>query len=179
MPSTQRALLGQEAMNGLNQIVRANDLIGDTHLVAFFDQGIFKPSTRANALATATGLDHHCDIRPEQDSRKVRGLQLADLVAHEAGTMLLESMRLVTKKVKAGPNSGYDEDMEMEIGFQLWAGIRWWFFFAGPVEEQDPIYGRALTKVGANGLYVSPLCGPELRSAAIERFDECYLGCIH
>jgi hypothetical protein len=61
----------------------------------------------------------------EVDSIKVKGIQLADLVAHTFATMLLEQLGLVDKKVKAGENSGYDPDLEIELGFELWASIRY------------------------------------------------------
>jgi hypothetical protein len=111
--------------------------------------------------------------------RIVKGLQIADLVAHTSGLMLLDSLGLLKKVVKAGPNSGYDENLEIDLGFEMWASLRYQFFNAGSVVNQDDLYAGALVKVGANGLFVAASCPPELRAAAESRCDECYLGCIH
>ena len=83
MPSGDRASLG-EALSGLDQIARANKLTEDKRLVAFLDQGIFGSPGHAAALSAALGLDQYCDVKSEQDSRSVKGLQLADLVAHKS-----------------------------------------------------------------------------------------------
>jgi hypothetical protein len=136
-------------------------------------------SASAAKIAAQIGIDQYCSVLPEQDSRETKGLQLADLVAHTAGLMLLDSLGLLKKVVKAGDNSGYDPDTEIQLGFEMWASLRYHFFFAGPVPEQDEVYKGALTKVGSNGLFIAPSCDDKLRAAAIDRFHECYLGCIH
>src|SRR5262245_51007872 len=107
------------------------------------------------------GLDQYCDVRAEQNSRVVGGLQLADLVAHTTGVMLLETLGFIRKQVKAG------------------AGLRYRFFHAGPVDQQEDLYQGALMDVGPDGLYISEACSAELRAAAMHRFGQCYLGCIH
>jgi hypothetical protein len=68
------------------------------------------------------------------------------------------------------------------LGFELWASIRYSLFKAaqpkpGPVPD-DPV-GEMLFDVESYGLYVAPECSQTLASAAIARFGECYLGCIH
>jgi hypothetical protein len=141
--------------------------------------GIFESVEAARRLSAAVELDRYCDVRSEQDSRVVKGIQLADLVAHTASTMLLETLGVVKKLVRAGPDSGYDEDLELELGFELWASLRYQFFHAGSAEKQGERYQGALMEVGTNGLYISQSCSPELRAAAVERFGQCYLGCIH
>ena len=178
-PNRDRASLGAEALRGLDQIARANKLTGGKRLKAFLDQGIFDSPQQAAALSAAIGLDQYCDVKTEQDSRSVKGLQLADFVAHTASVMLLETLGLVNKQVKAGPNSGYEPEMELDLGFELWAGIRYQFFHAGPVEEQDDVHQGALMEVGVKGLYISQACSTELQAAASARFGQCYLGCIH
>jgi hypothetical protein len=179
MPSGDRASLGVEALRGLDQIARANKLAEGKGLVAFLDQGLFTSPRQAAALSAALGLDHYCAIKAEQDSRSVKGLQLADLVAHTASVMLLETLGLLRKQVKAGPNSGYEPKMELDLGFELWASIRRQFFHAGAVERQEDAYQGALMDVGVNGLRISKACSAQLQAAATARFGQCYLGCIH
>ncbi len=178
-PNDDRATLGAEALRCLDQIARANELAKGERLMAFFDQGVFGSPGQAAALSGSIGLNQYCDVKAEQDSRAVKGLQLADLVAHTAGIMLLETLGLVRKQVKAGPHSGYEPDMELDLGFEMWASIRYQFFHAGPMEQQEDVYQGALMEVGVNGLYVSQACSPALRAGALARFGRCYLGCIH
>jgi hypothetical protein len=178
-PSADRAALGEEALRGLDQIAQANNLVGGPRLVAALDEGVFDPVGRAAELSAEIGLDRYCEIRPEQDSRAVKGLQLADLVAHTAATMLLETLGLVRKHVKAGSDSGYEEDLELELGFELWAGLRYQFLHSGPADQQEEAYQGALMEVGPCGLRISAACSADLRAAALDRFGQCYLGCIH
>ncbi len=178
-PLAERADLGRLALEGLDQIARANELTGMVGLEADLDEGLFSSAQEASRIIGASVVPGYCAVRPEQESRQVKGLQLADLVAHTAGIMLLDSLGLVTKTVKAGPSSGYDEDLAMDLGFEMWAGLRYQFFTAGPVPHQDEIYNGALMQVGLNGLYVAPSCSDRLRAAAESRFGQCYVGCIH
>lgn len=91
LPSEVRSTLGREALIGLAKICRANGLDAERQ-VAHFDEGIFATVTEAARLAKELGLPACCDLLPEQDSRCVLGLQLADLVAHTCATMLLETL---------------------------------------------------------------------------------------
>lgn len=178
-PLAERADLGRLALEGLDQIARANALAGTVELMADLDEGLFSSPQAASRVIEMSAVHGYCAVRPEQDSRQVKGLQLADLVAHTAGIMLLDSLGLVTKTVKAGPNSGYDEDLDIDLGFEMWAGLRYQFFRSGPVPDQDEIYNGALMQVGLNGLYVAPSCSDRLRAAAEGRFGQCFVGCIH
>lgn len=179
-PLEDRANLGSLALEGLDQIARANRLNGSTGLQeAFMDEGLFSSGEQAAKCAATVGIAGYCTVRTEQDSRVIKGLQIADLVAHTAGVMLLDSLGLLTKRVRAGANSGYDENFEIDLGFEMWASLRYQFFYAGPVAGQDEIYRGALMHVGENGLFVAPSCSTRLRSAAEGRFGECYLGCVH
>jgi hypothetical protein len=104
MPYEHRSQLGNEALLCLNKILSANQLDQIRHTI-YFDTGII-PGNRA--------LDHFreqfgqiCELRLNQDSKIVGGLQLADLTAHYLGTMLLAQRGKVSKKVRAGESSGY------------------------------------------------------------------------
>jgi hypothetical protein len=179
VPRHERNQLGRYALQAVDQFSNANDLRKGSELRVFLDEGLFESLRVASQCIDEVGIGQYCLVLPEQDSRQIKGLQLADLAAHTAGLMLLDSLGLLKKVVKAGPGSGYDEDTKIERGFEMWTGMRYQFFFAGPVAQQDEIYNGALTKVGQNGLFIAPSCDAKLRAAAIGRFDECYLGCIH
>lgn len=108
----------------------------------------------------------------------MKGLQLTDMVPHTLGLMLLDQLGLIDKMVKAGPNSGYESDLEIELGFELWASLRYYF-----------LGGRFPTEVNSNedlvvtvedyALHIADSRPDILKSAARDRFGSQYLGCIH
>jgi hypothetical protein len=176
IPMEDRSRLGDEALLGLNKIIRANDLIGYRHEI-FFDQGVDFRSRQEGVQKANRDLD--VEIQVDQDSRTIAGLQMADLAAHTMSVMLLETLGLVNKKVKAGPDSGYDPDLDIEIGFEMWATLRYQFFTQGsPDLDADPIEGFILD-TATYALYVSEHCSEHLRDAAMKRFGTNYVGCIH
>ena len=115
----------------------------------------------------------------ELDSKKFKGIQLADLVAHSCSTMLLEQLKIIDKKVKAGDNSGYEPDLEIELGFELWAGIRYNLLGEIDMERFETGDGFPMKMTEPYGLYISEFCNNELKENAKERFGEIYMGCIH
>lgn len=180
LPSRERASIGTEAAKALSKLVEANGLALERH-AAFFDEGIEIPDNQIEALSERA--NGGCQIYTNQDSRLTSGIQVADLAAHYAGTMLAAQMGIATKKVKAGVNSGYDPDLEIELGFEIWAGLRYAFFkqsreIDDDIDSSDMIE-MATLNVRGFGLFVSDLCGSELSKAADRRFGTCYLGCIH
>ena len=145
---------------------------------AYFDTGIFPSARRGLELADQIGVSRYCDVHPEEDSRHAKGLQLADLVAHTCGTMLLDALGLLSKTVKAGADSGYPPDLDIELGFELWATVRYQFFNGGfPKNVQSN--QDMVVDVAPYGLQVADSCSPEVREAAVARFGKQYLGCIH
>lgn len=174
IPFQNRSGLGEEALVGLNKIIRANHLGNHRHEV-FLDEGIeFK--NRGKVVGT-TNLN--LEIHLDQDSRVIAGLQMADLAAHCMSIMLLETLGLINKKVKAGLNSGYDPDLDIEIGFEMWATLRYQFFTEdSPDLDTDPIEGFTLD-TATYALYVPEYCSQHLKDAVIKRFGTNYVGCIH
>jgi len=179
IPADDRPKLGAEALFGLEKILKANSLEKQHHKV-FFDEGISVSSTTQDSFLS--GVGGCCELQLSQDSKTVGGIQLADLAAHSLGVMLLEQLGLISKKVRAGENSGYDPDLEIELGFELWASLRYSFFKSakpkpGPIPD-DPV-GEMMFDVENYGLHISSSCSDQLQKAALKRFGECYLGCIH
>lgn len=123
-----------------------------------------------------------CEVHQSQDSKLIGGIQLADLAAHLLGGMLLEELGLITKLVSVGENSGYAPDLETELGFALWASLRYQFFKAPQPNlgaDPDDRVGDLTFDVENYGLYISEDCPEKLKQAALQRFGTCYLGCIH
>jgi len=176
-PAERRDELGIEAVRGLRKLLDANSLTGQH--VAVFDEGIFSSTPDAQQLMDDFGLRGRVDPVFQADSRVRGGLQVADLVAHCCGRMLFEHISDVKKMVKAGENSGYDPDLDLELEFELWAGLRY-NWFAG--EDKNRPEGEEfwpVVDVSDYGLHISDACTPELRDAAYGRFAKSYLGCIH
>lgn len=179
VPAAERTLLGHHALLGLRKMLSANGLAEKPHSV-FLDQGITVDRGSCKDLLGGPGV--FCKIYLSQDSKLIGGIQLADLTAYLLGGMLLESLGLVSKLVRAGQNSGYDPDLEIELGFELWASLRYQFFKApqpnsGAIPE-DPV-GDPVFDVENFGLHISDGCPQALKDAAVQRFGTCYLGCIH
>lgn len=179
VPANASAALGREALLALRTILGRNKLDAEHHEV-HFDGGLF--SSEKEALDTADGLGLHstCTLHCESDSKNTLGLQLADLVAHTASVMLLEHQGIITKTVKAGPDSGYDPELDVELGFELWASIRYNFFCGAPPHPNT--WSSQLdfqVEVEPYGLFVSPLCNSTLAEQVRQRFGQMYLGCIH
>ncbi len=107
------------------------------------------------------------------------GIQLADIVAHTCSTMLLETLGHVTKRivVNAPGDSVYD-GIEIELGFEMWAGIRYAFLAMNKQNPKDD-FDLAYVDVHPWGLFIDESVNEQVSKAAMKRFGENYLGCIH
>lgn len=175
LPSIKRQHNGFETLKGLKKMIDSNDFEGEIKI--FIDENYFKNEIVGKKFAERIGL-LNCTLELEVDSKVVKGIQLADLVAHTCSTMLLEQLNLIDKKVRSGENSGYDPELEVELGFELWASIR--YCFLGVINE-DFLNGIGEQKKMTEpfGLYISDYCDKVLREKVKDRFSEIYMGCIH
>jgi hypothetical protein len=173
-PSDDRQSLGFYAIELAKQLLRSRS-IDPPPLVLYLDDNIHVASRHL-----AAARDEGISVLLGQDSRVVGGLQLADHVAHSLSGMLLEQMGLLRKHIKAGENSGYDPELLIELGFELWASLRYSLIY-GPNEAtpDDDQLVTATFPMEAFGLHVAPSCHPELANHARARFGTNYLGCIH
>ena len=175
LPYDKREKIGEETLKGLKQFIETNKI--EDELNIYIDENYFKNVSEAEITAEKYNFEN-CKFHFEQDSKKVRGIQLADIVAHTFSIMLLETLGVIDKTVKAGENSGYDPDMDIEIGFEMWASIRYNFLCQSKENPKDD-FDMAVYDVKPYGLYISEYCKPELEEGADKRFGEVYLGCIH
>jgi len=102
------------------------------------------------------------------------------IVAHMASIQHKSAMGLITKMVKAGENSGYDPEMEIELSFEMFGTLRYCIFNEGNDNTQtgDQAVDATLT-VGQSGLFISKTCSSDLVDWANSTFGTIYLGCIH
>lgn len=176
-PCNERRSLGAHCARLLTQLQATGLLAAGNHEV-FVDQNISIPKLEQQSLGVS-GIALHVN----QDSRLVAGLQLADHAAHALGGMLLEEMGVVRKTVLAGEGSGYAPDLEIDLGFELWAGLRYALigkneYIPGlsppPDDPANPYF-----VVEGYGLLISSGCSDKLSEHARRRFGTNYLGCIH
>lgn len=177
VPRTKREELGIECLKAIKQFVEANEKVKKP-VGIYVDEGMFSSIKKANKLIDSLGLDD-CTFYLEQNSMKIKGIQLADLAAHISSIQLKDTLGLVTKRVKIEEDSGYGSEMEMELGFEMWATLRYSFFNEGSKESTDDPIADATLKVEPYGLYISNHCDSKLSEIARSTFGDIYLGCIH
>lgn len=166
----RRDFLGDGCAMLILQLLQKKMLAPGQHKV-YLDQNMeLSPELRQRLLeAGVTPLLH-------QDSRVVAGLQVADHAAHALGGMLLEQMGLANKKIMAGEGSGYDPQTKVELGFELWAGLRYSLIGRNKDEENN---ANPYLQVDGFGLLLDPQLSPELCAHSLELFGINYVGCIH
>jgi hypothetical protein len=179
VPREHRKIFGVECLKGIKQFIDNNKRLQKS-LNLFFDQGLFTSAENARKEVDLLNFKN-CSFYFEQDSKKVYGIQIADLAAHISSIQLKDKMGLVTKMVKVGEGSGYDPNMEVRLGFEMWATLRHSFFNQGGRKhiEAEGIREQATLDVEPSGLYVSEFCNAELSAYARKAFAKVYLGCIH
>lgn len=176
-PVSERRRLGEYCADLLVQLSNTGFLQDGEHLL-YLDQNIKLGARDIERLRTINIYPF-----PGSDSKKVSGIQVADHAAHALGGMLLEEMGLITKQVRAGENSGYPPDDLLELGFELWASLR--YALIGQNEHieglsphpDDP--ANPYFRIDGVGLHVASTCSEELSQQARSRFGINYLGCIH
>ena len=177
IPRTSREQLGFECIKAVRQFIDSNKGLKKP-ISIYIDQGMFASKDKAEQLITSLNFTD-CTFYLEQNSLDIKGIQLADLAAHISSIQLKDALGLVTKMVKAGDNSGYDPDLDIGLGFEMWATIRYTFFNEGSKLYSDTPVAAATLKVEPYGLYISDLCDQNLCDIARTKFGDIYLGCIH
>lgn len=168
--------LGPAGVKLLEKMLQHDLLKGQKHQF-FFDEGLFSSQDLADEHLTQIKANEFCEVHFEQDSKSIVGIQIADLVAHTCGTMLLDALGKPMKLVKVD-NSGYDDDVDIDLGFELWAGVRYAFLSTQKQRIEDD-FDLAVVDVSTYGLLVDESVSNHGEKAARKRFGEMYLGCIH
>jgi hypothetical protein len=172
LPSEARWTLSEELPRFITELVRS---CGNPDAVAIYmDEGIIKENA-LGAIRNATGVE-----RLELGkSHETNGIQLADLVAALSGVRLREEISQMPKMLTFGDESGFNPPIEAELGYELWASLRYSMYrsFVPLGIEDMPEMAEFCTN--GYGLFVSDKCSPQLRESAEKVFGRVYLGCIH
>jgi hypothetical protein len=108
----------------------------------------------------------------------IHGIQLADLVAALCGVRLREEISQNPKFLQYGAESGYDPPIEAEVGYELWASLRY-SMLHGPAAFGEDMPSMAMYPTYGYGFFLSTDCSDNLREKADKTFGAIYLGCIH
>ncbi len=170
--------LGPAALKLLSSALFHPILEGQPHKV-FFDEGLFQSVKAARELSDGDAELASCQFLFEQDSRQILGIQLADLVAHTCSTMLLETLGHISKRVVLdAPGDSVYHGLEVELGFEMWAGIRYAFLSQNKQNPKDE-FDLANVDFYPWVLFIDESASAQISAAAMKRFGENYLGCIH
>ncbi|MDA5095019.1 hypothetical protein O2N63_13090 [Aliiroseovarius sp. KMU-50] len=149
------------------------------HHEVFFDEGLFSSVRAAEALIKNKVTLETCNFHFEQNSRYVLGIQLADIVAHTCGTMLLDALGTISKKIVINePNDDVYHGTEVGLGFEMWASIRYAFLSRNKPKPNDD-FELANVDVYPWGLFIDDSADEKIALAAKDRFGQMYLGCLH
>lgn len=170
--------LGPAGLELLKSALSHPRLAGERHTV-YFDEGLFSSTKSAEVLSGNEAELDECSFHFEQDSRAVKGIQLADVVAHNCGVMLAETLSKEPKMVTLStPGDDLYDGTEVELEFELWATIRYAFLSQNKPNPKDD-FELAFVDVFPWGLFIDQGIDERLAVAAMGRFGENYLGCIH
>ncbi len=171
LPSDTRWMLSDELAWFITKLVETCS--GADRVSVFMDEGIIKQGDLPS-LRETTGIERLKLCK----SHEVNGIQLSDLVAALCGVRLREEIAHKPKMLQYGDESGFDPPIEAELGYELWASLRYSMHRdSAPIGRDMP--EMAEFRTSGYGLFVSEKCSPELRSVAEKLFGRVYLGCIH
>ncbi|MGP5307477.1 hypothetical protein [Vreelandella alkaliphila] len=177
LPLNDRRQLGNNLAELIFQLIKTG-LLEESEHSAYVDENI-KISQAYQARLQEAGVK----LFLNSNSATIAGIQLSDHASHILGSMLLEELGIIKKQVKAGENSGYHPDELFELGFELWANVRYALlgkqtyiegFSPPPDDPANPYF-----KIEGYGLHIAPTCPEPLAQSARKRFGINYLGCIH
>jgi len=173
-PLSERKQLASSALGLLESMVREGRL--KRGAAVWFDDGLLTADARSRLSKLQS--ESRIAVQDESDSRRIYGLQLADLCAHTAATMLRSRMGLIRKEYPSPEGSGYGSDTMMELGFELWARLRHNLASSKRISEEGDDQGSIAT-LEPFGLRIADSCSSAVKEAADLAFGSVYVGCIH
>ena len=179
LPHSELKDLGFVSLRALQIFLSKNNIPSGNKI--YFDEGIFSNINKAIECVQELNLNNNM-FYFEQDSKIIKGIQLADLISHSLSIIFKESFGDLSKKIRVlYKNSGYPDETEVDIGFEIWTTLRYSFLV-----EKNKIYNEDADQienftysVEPFGLFISQRCSEELAHKMRETFSTVYLGCIH
>lgn len=177
LPVDDRRQLGNHFAALIFQLIDTGMLEGKDHS-AYVDENI-KISQANQIRLQEIGVK----LFLNSNSANIAGIQLSDHASHVLGGMLLEELGIIKKQVKAGEDSGYHPEDILDLGFELWASVRYALLGKQTHIEglspppDDPANPYFL--IDGFGLHIAPTCPEPLAQSARKRFGINYLGCMH
>lgn len=171
LPSSARWTLSEDLPGFISQVM--GTCSSAEGVSVYMDEGIVKQND-LESLRTATGVERLNLCK----SHEVNGIQLADLVAALCGVRLREEISQKPKMLQYGDEYGFDPPIEAELGYELWASLRY-SMQRDPTPLGEDMPEMAEFPTSGYGLFVSDKCSQQLREAAEKLFGRVYLGCIH
>lgn len=142
---------------------------GGQKIIAYPDRGLIPAKIKSGFRRP------NLEFYPLDDSKKVMGIQVADLVSHFVSSIL---KRILNPKSE-NPNNFKDN---VTLDFELWAELRYSLasstLFNSLAHEysDDPVEWASHLPYG---LLISTQCPQDIRDAIEFRFSKVYFGCIH
>ena len=159
--AARRAKLGQEIITTLSNIGDSNKL-DLSNTTTFVDQGIVQAP-----LKTGCG-----NVVFKQDSKKILGLQVADLLASLGSYVLLEEMNGPRKHVNP-----YDDDVEAPLGWTFKMQLRQNLWRNHPEFTGDNFEEWFSAQLLGFGVFRGDDLPDDVAKAVEDVFGSVYLGC--
>lgn len=191
-----RQTIGKHCLQALQSVLLRNGLTPSS-LDVHFDEDIFSSEAEAQRLLRLFHFLSDARVHPMEDSRLVRGIQLADVVAHSFGQIVKAEISGEGKVVEiGGSNTGYPEGTTASLGWTLLMSLRYALFtrpmaydgekydvasdpvVLDPVNDDPANYGQHPILIGW-GVQTAPESSAELRYAVERSLGRIWLGCIH
>ena len=169
LPSNSRHSVTADIQSMLEAMLNVHS----SSIRVFIDEGIVSRA-EIELLSSMKGITSVSSC----PSQEIKGIQLADLVAALNGVRLREEVSGKPKMLVYGEESGYEPPIDAELGFELWAKLRYSMMRGSePLGEDMPEMAMFTTR--GYGLFISSRCSSELADKADKVFGTVYLGCIH
>jgi len=170
-PSTFRFSLAIELTSFIRKITKR--LSKSKKIEVFLDEGIIRP-IELKKMVSELNIPIYLS-----KSNEVFGIQLADLVAAYNGIQLKEEISQSPKILTYGEEFGYDPPIQANLGWELWAKIRYSMCHKDKCKADKDSVDMATFKTKNHGLFISKGCSKSLISSSKKIFGEIYFGCIH
>jgi len=195
-----RSELGDEILQALREMISRNGL-EKAPLTVYFDRGLFLSANQGHCLAGEIPSLAPVNLKCEQDSRIILGLQVADAAAHMCAQILREGITGTRKQIDIGGGpDGLPQGTQVPLGSELLMSLRYSFFVRPFLIGRRPTAGETLMNplVILNeedeelimrtyhrpellgwGVFLSDDLGERVRTASEESFSSLWLGCMH